>query len=90
MGRLAGTPGITLYGPASATLVGPGEFLRDIACRTVTVADFPCRDQRILFKREIEWVRRCQRTLAECPAPRCMHAIGVDGVVQGAAELLRC
>ena len=90
LGRLTGTPGITLYGPASATLVGPGEFLRDIPCRTVTVEDFPCRDQRILFKREIEWVRRCQRTLAECPAPRCMHAIGVDGVVLGAAELLRC
>ncbi|MEO8143899.1 MAG: glycosyltransferase family 9 protein, partial [Betaproteobacteria bacterium] len=89
LGRLTGTPGVTLYGPASATLVGPGEFLRELPCRTATVENFPCRDQRILFKRELAWVRRCQRTLAECPAPRCMHAIGVDDVLRAAAELLR-
>lgn len=89
LGRLTGTPGVTLYGPASAALVGPGDFLRELSCRTVTVADFPCRDQKILFKREIAWVRRCQRTLAECSAPRCMHAIEVEEVVQAAAGLLR-
>jgi hypothetical protein len=51
------------------------------------VDPFPCRDQRILFKRELEWVRRCARTLAECSAPRCMHAIGVEAVLEAARQL---
>ncbi|MSQ48880.1 MAG: heptosyltransferase [Betaproteobacteria bacterium] len=89
LGRLTGTPSVTLYGPASATLVGPGDFLRELPCRSVTVADFPCRDQNLLFKREIAWVRRCQRTLAECPAPRCLQAIGVDEVLQAALNCSR-
>jgi hypothetical protein len=29
----------------------------------------------LLFKREIAWVRRCGRSIAECPQPRCMEAI---------------
>jgi len=54
----------------------------------VTVDPFPCRDQRILFRREIPWVRRCARTLAECPEPLCMQAIGVAAVTAAVDELL--
>ena len=89
IGRLTGTPTVALFGPSSATLFGPGEFWRAMPYRAVTVADFPCRDQNRLFGREITWIRRCQRSLAECPAPRCMHAIGVEEVARAAAELLR-
>ena len=89
LGRLTGTPTVALFGPSSAQLFGPGDFWRDAPYRAVTVADFPCRDQHRLFKREIAWVRRCQRTLDECPAPRCMHAIGVGDVAQAAFALLR-
>ncbi|MGE0876325.1 MAG: glycosyltransferase family 9 protein [Burkholderiales bacterium] len=89
IGRLTGTPTLALFGPSSAELFGPGEFFRDMPYRAITVADFPCRDQRLLFKREIAWIRRCQRTLAECAAPRCMHAIGGDVVAQAALQLAR-
>ena len=89
MGRLAGTPTVALFGPSSAPLFGPGEFWRDAPYRAVTVDNFPCRDQSRLFKREIRWIRRCQRTLAECPAPRCMHAIGVEDVAKAALALAR-
>lgn len=89
IGRLSGTPTVALFGPSSATLFGPGEFWRAVPFRAVTIEDFPCRDQNTLFKREIAWVRRCQRTLQECPAPRCMHAIGVEAVAQAALDLLR-
>jgi ADP-heptose:LPS heptosyltransferase len=88
LGRLTGTPTVALFGPSSAALFGPGEFFRNMPCRAVTIEDFPCRDQNRLFKREITWVRRCQRTTAECPAPRCMHAIEVEAVVRAAAELV--
>ncbi len=87
LGKLAFTPTVTLFGPSSAALFGKGEFWRNAPFRGVTVPDFPCRDQQMLFKRRIEWVRRCQRSLDECPAPRCMHAIGVDQVLAAAAEL---
>jgi len=87
LGRVAGTPGVTLYGPGSPVLFGPGEFWRDVPHQTVAIDPFPCRDQRTLFKREITWVRRCQRTTAECAEPRCMHAIGVDSAADVMAAL---
>jgi ADP-heptose:LPS heptosyltransferase len=89
IGRLTGTPTVALFGPSSARLFGPGEFWRDMPFRGVTVEPFPCRDQRLLFKRRVEWIRRCQRTLAECPAPRCMHAIEVDRVLEAARAIAR-
>jgi ADP-heptose:LPS heptosyltransferase len=89
IGRLAGTPTLALFGPSSASLFGPGEFWRAVPYRAVTIADFPCRDQNRLFKREIAWIRRCQRTLAECPAPLCMQAIEIEPVARAALELAR-
>ena len=87
LGRVVGTPSVTLFGPGSATISGAGDFWRDAPYRAVTVAPFPCRDQRVLFKRELAWVRRCGRSLAECPHPRCMDAIAVAAVRAAIAEL---
>jgi ADP-heptose:LPS heptosyltransferase len=87
LGRVVGTPTVVLFGPGSATITGGGAFWRDMPCRAVTVDPFPCRDQRVLFKREIAWVRRCGRSLAECPHPRCMDAISVDAVAPAIASL---
>jgi ADP-heptose:LPS heptosyltransferase len=87
LGRVVGTPTVALFGPGSATITGTGAFWRDMPYRAVTVDPFPCRDQRVLFKREIAWVRRCGRSLAECPHPRCMDAIGLDAVRAAIASL---
>jgi len=89
IGRLTGTPTVALFGPSSAQLFGAGDFWRDAPYRAVTVEVFPCRDQNRLFKREIVWIRRCQRTPDECPAPRCMHALEVADVAQAGLALLR-
>ncbi len=89
IGRLTGTPTVALFGPSSAQLFGPGEFWREVPYRALTVENFPCRDQHRLFKREIAWIRRCQRTLAQCPAPRCMQAIGGEAVARAALDLAR-
>ena len=88
IGRLTGTPTVALYGPSAADLFGAGEFWRGAPFRAVTVPDFPCRDQNRLFKREIQWIRRCQRTPSSCEAPRCMHGIGVPAVLRAAEEVL--
>ncbi|MGE5027458.1 MAG: glycosyltransferase family 9 protein, partial [Betaproteobacteria bacterium] len=88
LGRLAGTPTVTLFGPGSATICGAGDFWRDAPYRAVTVADFPCRNQNILFRRAIPWVRRCGRSPRECAAPACMQAITPDSVLEAVASLL--
>jgi len=87
LGRVTGTPTVALFGPGSAIVTGAGLFWRDAAYRAVTIDPFPCRDQHILFRREIAWVRRCGRTPEQCAAPRCMQAIGLDAVVAALADL---
>jgi ADP-heptose:LPS heptosyltransferase len=85
MAKLVGVRTVALFGPGSPVLFGRGDFWRDVPFVEAGPADFPCRDQQTFFKRRIEWVRRCQRTPAECAAPRCMHAIGVEHVLAAAA-----
>jgi ADP-heptose:LPS heptosyltransferase len=89
LAKLSRTPSVVLYGPGSPVLFGPGRFWRNHPYRAVTIADFPCRDQLSVFKREIHWVRRCSRTLKECPSPACMHAIDADTVLESCEALLR-
>ncbi|MBA2690476.1 MAG: glycosyltransferase family 9 protein [Burkholderiales bacterium] len=88
LARITNTPTVTLFGPGSTVLFGTGDFWRNSPYHCVTIDDFPCRDERVLFKREIEWVRRCRRSLAECPAPACMQAVRVDSVFDAACELV--
>jgi ADP-heptose:LPS heptosyltransferase len=87
LGRIVATPTVALFGPGSVTITGAGAFWRDTPYRAVSVEPFPCRDQRTMFKREIAWVRRCERSPAECPHPRCMDAISVAAVTAAMAEL---
>ncbi len=81
LGRAAWTPTVALFGPGSAVVCRRGRFWRDTPWRAVGAETFPCRDQRTLFGREVQWLRRCGRSTAECAEPRCMHAITVDAVL---------
>jgi ADP-heptose:LPS heptosyltransferase len=87
LGRVVGAPTVALFGPGSATISGAGAFWRETPYRAVTVDAFPCRDQRVLFRREIDWVRRCGRTLAQCPHPRCMDAVGLEAAIAAVRSL---
>ena len=89
MGRATYTPTVTLYGPGSAVLCGPGRFWRDVPQRALTIDPFPCRDQTVLFRRRVEWVRRCTRTTAQCAEPRCMNAIDLAAVIAAANDMLQ-
>ena len=88
LGRIVDVPTVALFGPGSALLCGAGDFWRNARYRAVSVDPFPCRDQRTLFKREVAWVRRCGRSVAECPKHLCMPAIRVAAVVAAIDELL--
>lgn len=89
LGRIVGTPTVALFGPGSAVLCGAGDFWRDSAYRALSIDPFPCRDQRILFRRDIAWVRRCGRSTAECAHPRCMDAIETDTVAAAIDAVMR-
>jgi ADP-heptose:LPS heptosyltransferase len=89
LGRVAGAPTVVLFGPGSHIVSGGGEFWRNAPSCSITIDPFPCRDQRILFKREISWVRRCQRRSGECIDNRCMRSISVEQVLSMAKALLR-
>ena len=84
LGRVTGTPTITLFGPGSATLYGAGQFWRNSRYVALSTA-ISCRNQHLLFKREIDWVQRCGRTTSECSAPACMRQI-TFGQVRIAAD----
>jgi ADP-heptose:LPS heptosyltransferase len=87
LGRIAWTPTVTLFGPGSAVLAGTGSFWRETPWRAIGRDPFPCRDQRFLFRREVDWVRRCGRTTGRVPGARCMHAIGLEEVLAAALEV---
>ena len=88
LARAAFAPTLVLFGPGSAPLCGPGAFWGATPSRALGEANFPCRDQTKLFRRDVAWVRRCARGTDECPAPRCMEAIPVQAVVAAADEFL--
>lgn len=92
LARLTGTPTVALFGPGSALLSGAGEFWRDAPFTALTIADFPCRDQRITMKREVAWIRRCERLPGEgrdrCAEARCMLAVDGDAVYRSVASHL--
>jgi ADP-heptose:LPS heptosyltransferase len=82
LARATATPTVSLFGPGTHVVCGLGKFWRQMPWTPVVVDPFECRDQRILFKRDVQWVRRCSRTLRDCSAPRCMHAIEVARVLE--------
>jgi len=88
LARLAGAPAVVLFGPGSAVLCGGGEFWRDIPDRKVTIANFPCRDENIVFRRHLPWAGQCGRTTAQCASPKCMHALTVEMVIAALESIL--
>jgi ADP-heptose:LPS heptosyltransferase len=92
LARLTGTPTVALVGPGSALLSGPGEFWRASPFTALTIPDFPCRDQAITMKREIAWIRRCERFpgtgRGQCPEAKCMLALSGEMVARAAQERL--
>lgn len=88
LAKLTDTPTVCLFGPGSSVLFGASRFWRAHRFAAAIVEDFPCRDQVTLFKREIDWVKRCQRGLDRCAAPACMHALELERVLAACARVL--
>jgi ADP-heptose:LPS heptosyltransferase len=85
LGRVVGVPTVTLFGPGSHLICGPGRFFANMPGRAVTVDPFPCRDQTIQFFREVAWARRCERLAGSGPL-RCAHARCMEAIDLAAVE----
>lgn len=92
LARVVGVPAVVLYGPGSALLSGAGDFWRKSPYTAVTIDDFPCRDQHITMKREISWIRRCERFPGvgpgRCAEPKCMLGLAEAMVWAAISERL--
>ena len=88
LGKVVGVPTVCLFGPGSPQLYDGGAFWADAPFAAVGPADFPCRDQQDLFKRELSWVRRCHRGPAQCSEARCMRTITAEQVLAAIEQLL--
>jgi len=88
LARLARVPVVVIFGGGSALLFGGGEFWRNSVEHKVTIPEFACRNENIVFRRKLGWANSCARTPRQCPSPRCMQAIGAETVVNAVAGLL--
>ena len=89
LGKVIGVPTLALYGPGSSFLYGKGDFWRNASYVGIAEDPFPCRDQKRLFRREIDWVRRCGRSPTACPTPgACMLAISFSSAGKAVGVLL--
>ena len=92
LGRLVGVPTLAPFGPGSALLSGAGDFWHDSPFTALTIPDFPCRDQTVTMRRDVRWIRRCERfqgtAPGQCPEARCMLALSTDNVWRAAVQLL--
>jgi ADP-heptose:LPS heptosyltransferase len=80
--KLTSTPIVTLFGPGSPVSHGLGNFWKLHPHADVTKSYFPCRDQKVLFRRKVSWVSRCGRSVDECKTPgACMEAIAPQQVL---------
>jgi ADP-heptose:LPS heptosyltransferase len=93
LGRLIGVPTVALFGPGNAQIHGAGRYWSEVPFVPVTIVDMPCRDQPQIFRREVAWVRRCDRNSVTCVAWKgdhadCMGRIQVDSVYDALQNVL--
>ncbi|WP_286236632.1 glycosyltransferase family 9 protein [Neptuniibacter halophilus] len=87
LGRLSDTPTLCLFGPGNPAVFGNCRFWNQDNYRAIH-KPVACRDQHVMFKREIPWLQRCNRGTDRCEKAVCMQAITLQEVQQQLASLL--
>ncbi|OED44770.1 hypothetical protein ACH42_06760 [Endozoicomonas sp. (ex Bugula neritina AB1)] len=85
--KVTNTPLVCLFGPGPAELVGHSEFFSNHPARYLS-KPIPCRDQPVIFKRPVSWLKFCERNTTQCDNPKCIKSITVDDVMTASLELL--
>jgi prenyltransferase beta subunit len=86
---------VTLFGPGSELLCGVGQSWQNRPYIGV-IKEITCRNQKKLFRREIDWVKRCGRLVGsfgkengQCDAADCMIAITTEEVISACDRLIK-
>lgn len=91
LGRIVGTPTAGIFGQGAVELFGSSPFFTHTPFTALSV-DIACRNQRTLFKREADWVRRCARRPglppSGCAQALCIEAISIEAVIAACDALL--
>ncbi len=92
IGQLAkaiATPTVCLFGGGSTILFAEAKFWKNIPYRSVTT-DIECRNTSLLFKRKIDWIQTCNRSINDCihQSPHCMQNISVQKVIQACEKII--
>lgn len=92
LAKVAGAPLVMLFGPGSREVFGAGRFFSGFRCVGVGPAWFPCRNQRSVHYRDVDWALRCFRKFGdqagECRLAQCMAVIPAGQVVEALEKLL--
>jgi hypothetical protein len=62
----------------------------------MTIENFPCRDENIVFRRYLPWAEQCgrgtdqcaRRNAAQVASPKCMHALTAEMAIEALDSLL--
>ncbi len=85
LAKTAAVPLLMLFGPGSPAIFGTSRFFRHAKCLTAGARLFPCRNQRDVHHRKVEWALRCSRPpgsgAGQCRQSQCMNAISSEEVI---------
>ncbi len=89
LGRIVDVPTIVLFGPGSPLIFGAGRFWQNSQFFPIWHEDVSCRDQTLLFGRDLPWVRQCWRGDSECRSPFCTNLNQKTDVINVLRALFR-
>lgn len=81
IGKITGTCTITIFGQGSPQLFGVGHFWRNNHFDSIFIDSISCRDQTHIFKRNLEWIKRCNRNELKCVNPKCISSISAEMLI---------
>ncbi|MBK8451880.1 MAG: glycosyltransferase family 9 protein [Thiofilum sp.] len=88
LGRIVNTPTIALFGPGSPKIFGAGLFWQNSPYVALWEESVACRNQSLLFNRDISWVKQCWRSEHECSQPFCTNLIKPEQVKYSISEMI--
>lgn len=93
LAKTTGQPLVMLFGPGTEQLFGPGKFFSKAPFAGVGPAWFPCRNQRTVHHRDVDWVLRCGRRFGvqppDCKQPLCMEVNRPEVVLAAVSAVLQ-
>ena len=90
LAKVIATPTVCLFGAGSTRLFAEARFWENIPYRSVTT-DIECRNTSLLFRRKIDWIKTCNRSITDCvhQSPTCMQNISLQQVIQACEQVMK-